>query len=197
MLLTAQIKSQIANARRAGKRINIILDLDNTLISSVPYRRISNTTNSYRTLNLRHHVFENSYVIYERPGVQSFLDFLFKHFDVSVWSAATKEYVMFIVDNIVCAKRGRRLKMVLHSEHCDMSRKINPSTPKDMRFLWHNPRIYGFTPENTFIIDDLPAVYVAQPHNCIAVPAFDVERNVAGATDSVLPKLLAEFASIH
>lgn len=196
MLLTALSKNKISHARRTGSRINIILDLDNTLISSVPYHRISNTANSYRTLHLRHHVFETSYVIYERPGVQTFLDFLFKNFDVSVWSAATKEYVMFIVDNIVCAKRGRRLKMVLHSEHCDMSRKINPRTPKDLRFLWHNPRIYGFTPDNTFIIDDLPAVFTAQPQHCIALPAFDVERDIAGAADNVLPKLTAEFAAI-
>lgn len=193
MLLTALAKTKISHARRTGGRVNIILDLDNTLISSVSYNRISNT---YRTLNLKHHVFETSYVIYERPGVQAFLDFLFKNFDVSVWSAATKEYVMFIVDNIVCAKRGRRLKMVLHSAHCDMSRKINPHTPKDLRFIWHNPRIYGFTPDNTFIVDDLPAVFAAQPQHCIAVPAFDVERDVAGAADNVLPKLIAEFASI-
>lgn len=195
-MLTALAKNSIARARRTGGRINIILDLDNTLISSVPYHRIGNTANSYRTLNLRHHVFDNSYVIYERPGVQSFLDFLFKHFDVSVWSAATKEYVMFIVDNIVCAKRGRRLKMVLHSEHCNMSRRINPDSPKDLRFIWNNPRIHGFTPDNTFIIDDLPAVHAAQPQHCIAVPEFDVERDVTGASDNVLPKLIVEFTSI-
>jgi TFIIF-interacting CTD phosphatase-like protein len=196
MLLPALAKNSIARARRTGSRINIILDLDNTLISSVPYHRIGNTANSYRTLNLKHHVFENSYVIYERPGVQNFLDFLFKHFDVSVWSAATKEYVMFIVDNIVCAKRGRRLKMVLHSAHCDMSRRINPHSPKDLRFIWNNPRIHGFTHHNTFIIDDLPAVHAAQPQHCIAVPEFDVERDVAGASDNVLPRLMAEFTSI-
>lgn len=168
--VSPHILAQVAANKRTGKRTNIVLDLDNTLISSVRYANISDV---YRKIRVPYHVFNSEYIIYERPGTQRFLDFLFRNFDVSVWSAASKDYVMFIVNNVIA--RGRRKpKVVLHAEHCTQSAaQYNAGSPKDLRYMYD--RFPGFTPANTFIIDDLDAVYLAQPHNCIHIPVFDVE----------------------
>ena len=187
---TCQHAKQIG-ARKAG---HIILDLDNTIISAIPY---SSVTEKHRHLPYPYHSFDNDFVIFERPGAQRFLDFLFAYFVVSVWSAGSRDYVNFVVKSVI-TQEGRRqvprsLYLVLNADHCDISRAtLNPNTPKDLRFLWNNPQL-SFRPENTLIIDDLPAVYMAQPANCIAIPAFDVESPRGMVVDTALPKLIEEM----
>lgn len=171
MVVSQSILSNIIKNNKAGKRTNIILDLDNTIISSVKYSSISD---EYRKIRAPHYIFNSEYIIFERPGTQRFLDFLFRHFDVSVWSAASKDYVHFIVNKVIA--RGRRVpKIVLHSEHCSQSSKMyNPNSPKDLRYIYD--RFPGFNSANTFIIDDLDAVYDAQRDNCIHIFPFDIEK---------------------
>ena len=80
---------------------------------------------------------------------------------------------MFIVNKVV-ARGRRRPKIVLHSQHCAQSASMYaPNSPKDLRYIYD--RFPGFDNRNTFIIDDLPAVCAAQPHNCINILPFDVE----------------------
>jgi NLI interacting factor-like phosphatase len=176
---------------------HIILDLDNTIISAIPYSAL---TEKHRHLPYQYHAFENDFVIFERPGVQRFLDFLFSNFIVSVWSAGSRDYVNFVVKSVITRDGQRQvprsLYLVLNADHCEISRvAINPSTPKDLKFLWNNNQL-SFSPENTLIIDDLPAVYSAQPSNCIAIPAFDVETSKGLVEDTVLAKLMDEMKLI-
>lgn len=171
-------------------RCNVFLDLDNTLISSVSYQEINKHVRNNTTL--KYHTYDNQYIIFERPYLQQFLDFLFSNFNVSVWSAATKDYVMFIVNNIICTKPNRHIKMILHSDHCEMSRSINAHTPKDLRFVFY--KISDYSPYNTFIIDDLLPVYSAQPNNCISIPAFDIDK--PDTNDSALKNIIIELKQV-
>ena len=41
---------------------------------------------------------DGHYKVFERPGLQEFLDYLFANFNVSVWTAASKSYALFIID---------------------------------------------------------------------------------------------------
>jgi GDP-L-fucose synthase len=43
----------------------------------------------------------NEYRIFERPSLQYFLDYLFLNYDVSIFTAADKEYASFIYENIM------------------------------------------------------------------------------------------------
>lgn len=154
---------------------NIVLDLDNTLISAEPTedfpfnnQKIVKKTNSFSDRwNM-----DDYYIVVERPHLQEFLDFLFKNYNVSVWTAATKDYALFIVKHILLKKPNRKLDWIMFSYHCDLSYdKFGPS--KDLRMLWDEFGLKGFNSDNTLIIDDLNEVYDCQPDNCINIKAFE------------------------
>ena len=63
----------------------VILDLDNTCICAVELKDVKHVKfeSAFRSVKL-----ENLYRIYERPGLQPFLDILFRDYDVAIWTAA-------------------------------------------------------------------------------------------------------------
>jgi TFIIF-interacting CTD phosphatase-like protein len=154
--------------------INILLDLDNTIISSLS----SSEERKGHKKKMSKFVWENmdgEYKVFERPGLQSFLDFLFANFNVSVWTAASKSYALFIIDNFILIKPERKLDYIFFSYHCKESRK-KQSTQKKLEMLWNRYNLKGrnyYNKDNTLIIDDHPEVFEAQPENCIRIKPFE------------------------
>src|SRR5579872_2414863 len=108
------------------KEYNIILDLDNTIINSLtPKEFKSLPLTDQKRLNTKFKSIEidTSFITYERPHLQPFLDFLFKNFNVSVWTAASKSYMSFIIENIILIKPDRKLDLALFDIHCGVSKK--------------------------------------------------------------------------
>ena len=62
------------------KAINIVLDLDNTLIYSHNFSKIKKDNPDWLS-NYSYENMDDDYVVCERPGLQVFLDWLFKHFN--------------------------------------------------------------------------------------------------------------------
>jgi hypothetical protein len=137
------------------KKLNIVLDIDETLINSVEMDTIKELKNKAKQKRFNSQKLEDEYVIFERPGLQLFLNYLFKHFNVSVWSAGTKSYVRFIVDKMIRKNNKKRsVKVVLCRDHCDLSEKKYKKL-KNLALLWEELKLPGFSKENTVIIDDL------------------------------------------
>ena len=112
------------------------------------------------------------YYIFYRPGLQEFLDYLFDNFDVSVWTAASKDYALFIIEKLVLAGRPeRKLDYVFFSYHCKISNKLKNGS-KDLSILWDIYKLDGYTKQNTYILDDYDEVYNTQKNNCIIAPPF-------------------------
>lgn len=154
--------------------INVVLDLDNTLIYSIPFSKFPKRRSVMHSRP--HHFMDDEYVIFERPGLQEFLDFLFSHFNVMVWSAASPEYVEFIVENIL-SKEGRHFEYVLNSDNCeDCQDYYGEDQFKNLRYLWDIHDLPGYGPYNTLIIDDLGLVRKTQPNNAIQVKSFNTNR---------------------
>ena len=65
------------------KKINFILDLDQTIISGEPVEEYNIEKNKKKASKFRFETMENYYIIFERPGLQQFLTFLFKLFTFS------------------------------------------------------------------------------------------------------------------
>lgn len=160
---------------------NILLDLDQTIISGEDYSEFSYEENQRKADRFKHHDMENCYMIFERPGLQQFLDFLFDNgFKVSVWTAASKSYALFIVDNVILPVDdngnrkypNRNLEYVFFSYHCDISKKMGKGS-KDLSILWDRMKLKGMTPKNTIILDDYIEVYETQPGNCVRVIPFE------------------------
>ena len=120
---------------------------------------------------------DKDYIIFERPGLQTFLDYLFKNFNVSVWTAASKSYALFIIDSIILQNNpDRELKYILFDYHCDISKK-NEKCAKKLDMLWDYYDASEFNENNTIIFDDNIDVYIGQTENCLIAKPFEFEHN--------------------
>src|SRR5580658_9229282 len=161
------------------KKINVILDLDNTLISAIDEKE--ERALGALSLGKRMSIFEwksleGEYKVFARPHLQEFLTWLFSHFNVSVWTAASKSYALFIIDEFVLAgKTNRKLDYVLFSHHCREAKR----TAKSQKVLAMLNEAFplGYDAEQTYIVDDNAEVHAAQPSKCVRVKPFDVTKN--------------------
>jgi hypothetical protein len=165
-------------------KINFLLDLDSTLISAKKERELKNISQKQRNVFKIHKMKDSNgkvnYIVFERPGLQNFLTYIFKNYNVSVWTAASKDYAMFIIENIVLAgDKNRKLDYVFFSFHCDISsEKSKNACTKDVTILWNLYKMKGYTSLNTLILDDyIEDVYAKQKNSCIIAPVFDIVDN--------------------
>jgi TFIIF-interacting CTD phosphatase-like protein len=158
---------------------HIFLDLDSTIINSLSPDEIKLCNdNEFYPLDLfkcHKYYFKNKleFYIFERPHLQSFLDFLFKHFNVSVFTAAQKDYATFIVDNIIEINPNRRLTYFFYSYHSDITYNYMRGL-KDLNILWSIYDLDDVKPCNTIILDDNSEVFSTNKRNCIRVPEFSI-----------------------
>ena len=156
----------------------ILLDLDQTLISAEAYEEIDLTDRKIKR-KARLFNFEDMdgyYIIFERPHLQEFLDYLFSNFNVSIWTAASKDYALFIIDKFIIAnKPDRKLDFIFFSYHCDISKRHKDGS-KDISMLWDVFKLDGYNKNNTFILDDYDEVYETQPDRCIISPPFEFQK---------------------
>lgn len=182
------------------KKLNVILDLDQTLLSAENYEYFVNGHRKSRKKYLKRYnetknsfdkvVMDKDYIVFLRPGVQDFLDNLFENYNVSVWTAASKNYATFIIENIILTKDKpeRKLDYVFFAYHCDISMDKTDNT-KDLTILWEEFELDGYNKDNTIIIDDYEEVKDTQPDNCINVKPFQfIEEGSEG--DKELKKVL-------
>jgi len=151
---------------------NVLLDLDETLISAVEISTLKKdpakmTEFHTRSKAFQVHKMDEDYYIVERPGVQAFLDFLFRHYNVSVWTAASKDYAIFVLRQVIL-KPGRKLDYFMFSENCDASYE-RTGCLKQLNQLFHLPR---YNPGNTMIVDDNQNVRERQSNPVWSIKAF-------------------------
>ena len=169
--------------KNSGRRISVVLDLDNSIISSLSLKEVKKLKNIDKR-KLDYKTMEGYYRVYSRPHIKKFLSYIFKNFDVSVWTAASRDYASFIIDNIIIdGNKDRKIKMFLYDNNCDESQKFyNENSPKDLRYIYN---FKGFHPCNTVIIDDLSDVFKANPKQTIRAPYFDAKKD-ASESDTFL-----------
>lgn len=157
------------------KKNNVILDLDNTLISAEALEEFPFEEKGIKekAKNFTIHDMDGYYIVFERPNLQIFLDWLFENYNVAVWTAASKDYALFIIDQIILKKPNRKLDFILFSYHCDISRKKYKYS-KQLKLIFDVFKIDNYNDNNTIIIDDYDEVYKCQTSNCIPVKAFNI-----------------------
>jgi hypothetical protein len=176
----------------------VFLDLDQTLVHAVEKGELRESMTAKNKKAFASHTMSADpyYTVFERPGLQPFLDFLFANFNVAIWTAATKDYALYVINKCVLAgKPERKLKYVLFSYHGDISRKAC----KKSKSLEQLPKIMGLydcVKTNTVIVDDYDEVYYTQPENCVIAPGFYVDEKDA-STDSFLSVLSQRMRGIR
>jgi hypothetical protein len=165
--------------RKNSKKINFILDLDQTIISGEPTEEYNFNKNKKKASKFRFETMENYYIIFERPYLQQFLTFLFKNFNVSIWTAASKDYALFIIDKIIVAgNKDRKIDYIFFSYHCGISKKIKRGSSKELSILWTYYKLPQYNQNNTVILDDyVEDVYKNQKQNCIVAKPFEFKDN--------------------
>jgi hypothetical protein len=168
------------------KRLNVLLDLDNTIINSLEPQEIKIVNPEFRKFSqtLSPSPFESHFHyedmdpffrVYGRPHLDEFLDFLFAHFNVGVFTAAESEYALFIVKHFIETKPGRKVNVIFYRYHVDSGEKrYGDGKIKDLRLLWEHYKIPFFYPYNTILIDDLIDVKETNPYNVFRLKSFDV-----------------------
>jgi len=156
------------------KPFNIIFDLDNTLICSVLFSELHLLPKDINLIYKDYIVDKTNsganYRIFYRPYLINFLKYVSQFFNISVWTAATKLYADFIVENIF--PKEIKPEFVFHSMHTEYGlRRYFRFKPLELVYDSY-PNEYN--KKNTIIIDDLNDVYLANPNNCISIKPFKI-----------------------
>uniref|UniRef100_A0A6C0EK39 FCP1 homology domain-containing protein n=1 Tax=viral metagenome TaxID=1070528 RepID=A0A6C0EK39_9ZZZZ len=173
----------------------ILLDLDQTIISAEPSEEYDFKKNKAKSKKFAHHDMDGYYIVFERPNLQKFLDFLFQNYLVSIWTAASKDYALFIIDKVVLAgKKDRKIDYIFFSYHCDIS-KDKKKGSKDLSMLWDIYKIDGYSKDNTVILDDYDEVHKTQPCNCIVAMPFEFTKE-GSENDDFLNGLIPQLTQL-
>jgi TFIIF-interacting CTD phosphatase-like protein len=174
--------------RKKNSKPHVFLDLDQTLISAEANEDYDFKKYKKKSKLFSYEDMDGYYLVFARPGLQTFLDYLFKNFNVSIWTAASKDYALFIIDKIILAgKSKRKLDWIFFSYHCDIS-KNHKKASKSLSMLWDFYKLDGYTKDNTIIIDDYDEVYNTQPDNCFLAEPFEF-TDEGSENDNFLKKL--------
>ena len=207
---------------------HLVLDLDQTLIAAETpedFKKFSDGIKKQNSAYHRHDM-DTDFFVFERPHLQDFLTYIFANFTVSVWTAASKNYALFIIKNIILKTKDengndyqpRNLNYIFFSYHCSLSKqkygkkkdKKDKKKRKDEIMHTKNLKIMSSyfniqndeDHKNTIIFDDYNEVYNTQPDNCIIAAPFEVDKIrddgdfLLGITEQ-LKQLLNNKITIH
>jgi hypothetical protein len=168
-----------------NKKLNILLDLDNTIINALDTEELLLVPEDFQK-NFKYYDMmvqdKFEYRVFERPHVQLFLDYIFLNYNVSIFTAADKDYALFIYENVIKREypanpiKNRKINYFFCGTHSSYS-EILYGSPKNLELLWSALEIHHFKPCNTIIIDDLHEVVINNPRNCIEAPKFEIVDN--------------------
>jgi TFIIF-interacting CTD phosphatase-like protein len=147
------------------KKTLLVLDLDESLLHS-----IKDDEEGYGSTKMEYIDMGKYFRVHFRPYYRVLLQFLFKHYDVAIWSAGTEQYVDFIVKRLEKVTR-KKFKFVWSVDMCEKSLKKYRVT-KALELLKEYP--------NVIIVDDNPEIKEKYPKQTIAVrpyeePVYDEE----------------------
>jgi len=179
------------------QKLWVVLDLDETLLHAVPTKELHEkfSTRGEKSVlaeyvkSLNVHDMKDTdetgktnsfYIVFERPGLQEFLDYLFEKFNVLVWTAATKDYAAFIVDKILIQSKPRKLHYLFVNHHGKKSaKKYGKKHRKRLEMLVDFYKIPGLAKNGNagkdvvpVIVDDHDDVYSSQPGTCVPTPPW-------------------------
>jgi hypothetical protein len=153
-------------------KCNLFLDLDQTLIDAQLTEEFDFKTNKKKLKKFDYHDMDGYYIVFERPNLKEFLDYIFDNFNVSIWTAASRSYATFIIQNIILGNNeNRNLDYVLFSYHCKLSEQEKGGT-KALSMIWNIINDKNYTKDNTIILDDYDHVSQIKDNNCIQAPEF-------------------------
>ena len=151
-------------------KLNLILDLDETLINFVPHT-LWDTISSVEKAKYKF-IASDDGVIVARPHVKELLDYAFLSCDVSIWTWANEKHAQNVL-HFIAKNRLSKFLNIWSANDANTAYRVY-GKGKDLRHLWFSLNINGFMPCNTVLVDDLDdnVCHEANRRNAIQVPAF-------------------------
>jgi len=158
-----------------SKKLNIILDLDECLLHSIlgnsgegDYKTFSSYKKQFKKQGFKSYAFKYKFdrakhdeysVTFIRPHLQTFITYLFKNYNVSVWSNGYYIYVDKICDIIFTKSQRKKLKIIFGA-----SQSINKNfIVYDIK---NKKKVYDFEKHNNWI-KDLSHLFKTKPYSTI------------------------------
>jgi len=184
--------------RGMGDRPTLVLDLDETLISSsegfasefemesVQAPEKVRVFRNFETPSPHQGAFrlvwnDGCLEVRPRPGLSRFLAFVRKHFEVILWTAGTAEYAKAILSVIDPTGEIFAGRLVARDKRWFRPQPDGQGYAKDLRRL-------GRSLQRTVLVDNSPAVCRRNPENCVVIPDWVGQKH--GKSDRALLELL-------
>jgi hypothetical protein len=168
-------------------KMNLILDLDDTLINTFNFNFYNNknieiNNGNDSTISILH--LPNFLgLVYIRPYLFEFLEYAFTNFNISIWTASTTIYCKEILKIILSDSQFSKAIVILardNNNYVDIkTNKIykdvirNNIIQKPLDLLWNDKQLSEiFTKENTLIIDNNSQILIENPHNSLIIKEF-------------------------
>jgi len=144
----------------------IILDLNNVLIDRLYDADRSHDVDHPQATRV------GNFLVWTRPHLQSFLDFLFESFDVAVWSSVKAWNIESLLP-LVLGDHQSELKFVWSQDQCQSVDNPDPEAKAPL-FLKNLSEVWNAFPQydesNTLIIDDSLDKLQHNPDQCCWIP---------------------------
>lgn len=150
--------------------VNLVLDLDETLIHTV---RVGSEFNQKLASLVDFHFFVegNYFYVLKRPGLDLFLDFVFKYFRVGIWTAAEKGYAKEVCKNILSYEQLTKVSFIYSRSFCQLDQSVMPPVfVKPLAKIFQAYRDHN--QHNTFMIDNTAHVMKYNTQNGVVIPDF-------------------------
>jgi TFIIF-interacting CTD phosphatase-like protein len=170
-----------------AQKMNLILDLDNTLISTFNFNFYNNKNTEIDHINDSMisilHLPNFLGLVYIRPHLYDFLEYIFTSFNISIWTASSTIYCREVLKMILTETRFNETIVILardNNNYVDIkTNKIyknvirNNIIQKPLDLLWNDIQLSSiFTKENTLIIDNNSNILVENPYNSLVIQEF-------------------------
>lgn len=182
-------------AQSGNKKLHCLLDIDMTLINAEPTDEYNAKKHKKKAAKFSTEDMEGYYIVFERPGLQEFLDYVFKNFYVSIFTAASSSYALFIVEKIILKDPSRKIEYIFFDYHCRLSEQTYDAQ-KNLRIFWDKFKLPNFDPCSTFLIDDYDHNKETQPCNCIQIKEFSFYEK-GSENDDELAKLIPKLEKLR
>jgi len=191
--------------------IYIVLDLDETVLHSLHYDELDENkihTEIFSKFMDDDSDEDNHYVVYTRPHVMKFMDYIFKDHRVIVWTAASEDYATWIIRNILSLSEHsndpipRNIELLLSGDHCDISHELSDKH-KHLDLLYNEFKLHekcpdSFDPSAIFILfDDSHSAQKGNIgdspylHRCVPIKPFELEEDGSFNTqDDILLQII-------
>lgn len=188
----------------------IIFDLDETCVHSLEpdeydETKIKTALEKYEKENANDEILYKMYeeedlknkkakpifYVVKRKGIKKFIEALSTKYRICVWTAATRDYAIFIMDKIFPVLP----EWFFWSYHCKISSKKSNDNTKNLKLLkkWG---VVKSMDEVVCILDDNKKVYTNNKTKCVLVDEFVLPFHENSDTDFLL-KTLLPLMNIH